>query len=196
MKFFGRFALLLVVVYVILTRSWLPPVAFFAGLFASAAGVVVALVYELLSSGVRQERGQGAVERGCRRGAVLTRIGNSMEENILGITKLVNALLGKPALALLSALHIQPENPQYPIPNHIAMELLVFAIAIVFFLWLQGAAVGGQPRRHAAVHGSAAAQFDERWACRILLENNVGHGAEQYLADDRQHRAVRVVLRT
>ena len=66
-----------------------------------------------------------------------------MEENILGITKLVNALLGKPALALLSALHIQPSNPQYPIPNHIAMELLVFAMAVVFFLWLQGAAFGG-----------------------------------------------------
>jgi hypothetical protein len=58
-KFIGRFALLLVAVYVILTRSWVPPVAFFAGLFASAAGVVVALVYELLSSGVKQGVGKG-----------------------------------------------------------------------------------------------------------------------------------------
>jgi hypothetical protein len=57
-KFIGRFALLLVAVYVILTRSWVPPVAFFAGLFASAAGVVVALVYELLSSGVKQSVGK------------------------------------------------------------------------------------------------------------------------------------------
>ena len=58
-KFIGRFALLLAAVYVILTRSWVPPVAFFAGLFASAAGVVVALVYELLSSGVKQSVGKG-----------------------------------------------------------------------------------------------------------------------------------------
>jgi len=58
-KFIGRFALLLVAVYVILARSWVPPVAFFAGLFASAAGVVVALVYELLTSGVRQSVGKG-----------------------------------------------------------------------------------------------------------------------------------------
>jgi hypothetical protein len=58
-KFIGRFALLLVAVYVILTRSWVPPVAFFAGLFASAAGVVTALVYELLSSGVRQGASRG-----------------------------------------------------------------------------------------------------------------------------------------
>ena len=40
--------------YVILTRSWLPAVSVLAGLFASAAAVVVGLVYELLSSGVRQ----------------------------------------------------------------------------------------------------------------------------------------------
>ena len=60
-----------------------------------------------------------------------------MEEKILAITKLVNALLGKPALALLNALHIRPSNPQYPIPNHIAMEFLVFAVAAVFFLWLR-----------------------------------------------------------
>ena len=60
-----------------------------------------------------------------------------MEENILGITKLVNALLGKPVLALLAALHIQPSNPQYPIPTHIVMEMLVFVLAAVFFLWLR-----------------------------------------------------------
>src|SRR2546427_7922112 len=60
-----------------------------------------------------------------------------MEEHILGVTKLINWLLGKPAAALLSALHIEPENPQYPIPNHIAMEFVVFAFVVVFFLWLK-----------------------------------------------------------
>jgi len=56
-KFFGRFALLLGILYVILTRSWLPVVPVFAGLFASAAAVVLALVYELVSGGVRQNAG-------------------------------------------------------------------------------------------------------------------------------------------
>jgi hypothetical protein len=83
-----------------------------------------------------------------------------MEEQILGITKLVNWLLAKPALALLAALHITPSNPQYPIPNHIAMELLVFIVSIVFFLWLRRAAFRGKSRCDAAVHGSAAAQLD------------------------------------
>jgi ATP synthase I chain len=54
-KFFGRFALLLGTVYVILTRSWVPTIPVFAGLFASSAAVVLALVYELLWSGVRQD---------------------------------------------------------------------------------------------------------------------------------------------
>jgi hypothetical protein len=53
-KFFGRFLLLLGAVYVILTRTWFPPLSVLAGLFASAAGVVVGLVWELLSSGARE----------------------------------------------------------------------------------------------------------------------------------------------
>ena len=54
-KFFGRFALLLGALYVILSRSWLPVVPVLAGIFAAPAAVVVALVYELLVSGVRQD---------------------------------------------------------------------------------------------------------------------------------------------
>jgi ATP synthase I chain len=53
LKFFGRFALLLGVVYVILTRSWLPVVPVIAGLFAAAAATVVGLVFELAASRVR-----------------------------------------------------------------------------------------------------------------------------------------------
>jgi hypothetical protein len=56
LKFFGRFALLLVAVYVILTRSALPAVPLLAGLFASAAAVVVALLWGLAVGGT----GQGA----------------------------------------------------------------------------------------------------------------------------------------
>jgi ascorbate-specific PTS system EIIC-type component UlaA len=53
-KFFGRFLLLLGAVYVILTYSSLLVVAVFTGLFASAAGVVLGLIYELVFSSVRQ----------------------------------------------------------------------------------------------------------------------------------------------
>ena len=53
-KFFARFALLLGILYVILTRSWLRMIPVLTGLFASAAAVVLALVYELFSSSARQ----------------------------------------------------------------------------------------------------------------------------------------------
>jgi ATP synthase I subunit len=56
-RFFARFALLLGILYVILTRSWLPVIPVLAGLFASAAAVVLALVYELVSGGARQSAG-------------------------------------------------------------------------------------------------------------------------------------------
>lgn len=103
-----------------------------------------------------------------------------MEEGILGITKLVNALFGKAALALLSALHIRPSNPQYPIPNHIAMEFLVFALAAVFFLWLRARLSvenpgGTQQMMETLLHNPMSLGVAD------LLENNVGHGAIKYL---------------
>ena len=103
-----------------------------------------------------------------------------MEGQILGITKLVNLLLGKPALALLALLHIQPANLQYPIPNHIAMEFLVFLIAVVFFLWLRARLSVDKP--------GATQQFMEMLihnpmslGVGDLLESNIGHGADRYL---------------
>jgi F-type H+-transporting ATPase subunit a len=103
-----------------------------------------------------------------------------MEEQVLGVTKLVNALLGKPALALLAALHIHPENPEYPIPNHIAMEFVVFLIAAVFFVWLKGRLSvdnpgGAQQCMEALLTNSMGV------GARDLLEDIGGHGASRYL---------------
>jgi F-type H+-transporting ATPase subunit a len=103
-----------------------------------------------------------------------------MEEQILAVTKLVNALLGKPALALLTALHIHVENAEYPIPNHIAMELVVFLAAIVFFTWLKGRLSvdnpgGTQQCMEALLTNSMGV------GARDLLEDTAGHGALKYL---------------
>jgi hypothetical protein len=49
-KFFGRFALLLVVVYVILSRSLLPVAAVLGGLFAVVGAVMIELMWELVRS--------------------------------------------------------------------------------------------------------------------------------------------------
>jgi F-type H+-transporting ATPase subunit a len=103
-----------------------------------------------------------------------------MEEHILGVTKLLNGLLGKPVLALLQALHIQPENPQYPIPNHIAMELVVVVLAGIFFLWLK--------RRLSVENPGGVQQSMEMLitnpmslGMKDLLDNMAGPGSERYI---------------
>lgn len=49
-KFFGRFVLLLVVLYAVLRRPGWPGVAVLYGLFAVVAGVVAEMIYHLLAS--------------------------------------------------------------------------------------------------------------------------------------------------
>lgn len=52
---------------------------------------------------------------------------------ILPFTALLNRLFGGVATALLHALHLQPENPAAPIPNYVAMQVLVLILLIVIF---------------------------------------------------------------
>jgi F-type H+-transporting ATPase subunit a len=102
------------------------------------------------------------------------------EEQVLSVTKWVNWLLGKPALWLLRAVHVQPANPDYPISNFFAMELVVFTFAIVFFLWLK--------RRLSADRPGATQQCMEMFltnpmgmGVRDLVDDIVGHGGERHL---------------
>lgn len=103
-----------------------------------------------------------------------------MEESILGITKLVNAAFGWIALALLNALHIKPSNPQYPIPNSLAMEFLVFAVAIVFFLWLKSRLSAENPGGTQQVM-ELLLRNPMSLGVADLLESNVGHNGLRYL---------------
>ncbi|MFZ0333059.1 MAG: F0F1 ATP synthase subunit A [Candidatus Acidiferrales bacterium] len=102
------------------------------------------------------------------------------EERVLPVTKLVNFLFAKPALALFALLHLQPADAQYPIPNFFAMELVVFLFAIVFFLWLRA-------RMSVEIPG-ATQQCMEFFlsnpmgvGVKDLLDDIVGHGSEQFL---------------
>src|ERR1700683_4307700 len=104
-----------------------------------------------------------------------------MEERILWITVLLNRVFGKAALALLAALHIKPSNPEYPIPNHVAFEIVVFALAAVFFLWLRTRISvdrpgGTQQCMEALLTNSMGVGI------RDLLEDNVGHDGQKYAA--------------
>ena len=52
----------------------------------------------------------------------------------LAITRLLNALFGPAVTAVMNLLHVHPANPAAPINNTFALEFLVFAILIAFFL--------------------------------------------------------------
>jgi F-type H+-transporting ATPase subunit a len=52
----------------------------------------------------------------------------------LWFTAILNRLFAGPVTSLLLALHIKPKHPTAPIPNSLAMELLVFSCLLVLFL--------------------------------------------------------------
>jgi F-type H+-transporting ATPase subunit a len=52
----------------------------------------------------------------------------------LALTAFLNHIFGQPVLALLRALHISVDHPNAPISNSFAMELLVAALMILFFI--------------------------------------------------------------
>jgi len=56
----------------------------------------------------------------------------------LPFTALLNRIFAGPFDALLRALHIEPQYPQAPIPNGVAMEVLVVGFLILMFLLVRG----------------------------------------------------------
>jgi F-type H+-transporting ATPase subunit a len=101
-------------------------------------------------------------------------------EHPIWVTVIVNRLLGKPALRLLAAFHIQPSNPEYPIPNHVSMEILVFLLSIVFFLWLRARISVDRP---GATQQSMEMLLKNPMNVGVhdLLEESVGHGWETHV---------------
>jgi F-type H+-transporting ATPase subunit a len=50
------------------------------------------------------------------------------------LTRILNEHFAAPVTAFLNALHVHPASPEAPITNAFAMELLVFAILIAYFI--------------------------------------------------------------
>lgn len=101
-------------------------------------------------------------------------------EHPIWFTVLLNRVFGSATNALLAALHIKPHSAEYPIPNHVAMEILVFLIAAFFFLWLRSRLSvdrpGGTQQCMEAILTNPMGV-----GVRDLLDDNVGHGAEKYV---------------
>ncbi|HXY24887.1 MAG TPA: FoF1 ATP synthase subunit a [Candidatus Acidoferrum sp.] len=103
-----------------------------------------------------------------------------MSEQVSWLARTVNHYLGPIALALLSALHIEPNNRELPIPEHVVMALVVLVVGTILALILR-------PRLSAEKPG-AMQQIAETlltnplgFGIKDLLEENVHHGATQFI---------------
>jgi F-type H+-transporting ATPase subunit a len=92
----------------------------------------------------------------------------------LPFTALLNRLLAGPVVALLHALGVQPKHPQAPIPNAVAMEVLVVGLLILVFLLVRARLSvehpGGLQHMFEGIHGFVQQQSREI----------IGHHSESY----------------
>jgi F-type H+-transporting ATPase subunit a len=98
-----------------------------------------------------------------------------MEEHASWITQVINHYLGGIALTLLSALHIRPDHPDLPIPEHVAMGLVVLVVATLLALWVKS--------RLSVERPGASQQIAE-----FLLTNPLGFGINDVLSENAGHQ--------
>src|SRR5713226_6271003 len=103
-----------------------------------------------------------------------------MTEHVTGLTQLVNHYLGPFALALLSWLHITPENPETPIPEHVVMGVVVLILATLLALFL---------RSRLSVEKPGATQQ----VAELLLTNPLGFGIKDLLEENVHHGALKLI---
>jgi F-type H+-transporting ATPase subunit a len=103
-----------------------------------------------------------------------------MVEHVTGLTQFVNHILGSYALALLSALHITPENPELPIPEHVVMAFVVLVIGTILALLLRSRLSVDKP--------GASQQIAE-----LLLTNPLGFGIKDLLEENVHHGALKLI---
>jgi F-type H+-transporting ATPase subunit a len=103
-----------------------------------------------------------------------------MEEHVSSITALLNRLLGPLALQLLNALHIQPSNPALPIPQYVAMSLLVLVVCTLLALIIRAQLSVENP---GALQQMAEGLITNSlgFGIRDLLEENAGHDGLKYV---------------
>jgi len=103
-----------------------------------------------------------------------------MTEHVTGLTHFVNHLLGPYALALLSWLHITPDNRELPIPEHVVMAFVVLILGTILALFLRSRLSVEKP--------GATQQIAE-----LLLTNPLGFGVKDLLEENVHHGAVKLI---
>jgi F-type H+-transporting ATPase subunit a len=93
----------------------------------------------------------------------------------LWFTEVLNHAFAGPVDALLNAFHVHPKNPAAPIPNAVAMQILVVIFLLVFFLVV---------RSRLSVDNPGPVQHIMEGAQGFiagLAHEMIGHGYEKYL---------------
>lgn len=104
-----------------------------------------------------------------------------MEEHISAITHWFNQAFGPTALRLLHALHIQPKDFERPIPEYVVMSLIVLALSTILALILRSRLSVERPGAMQQV-AELLLSNPMGFGVKDLLEENVGHGADRYVA--------------
>lgn len=104
-----------------------------------------------------------------------------MEHHLSPFGELVNRLLGPALLPLLEALGYHPHDPHQPIPDHVATQVLIALLLVLFALWFR-------TRLSAANPGALQLCFESlltnsfRVGIYDLLDSIAGHHGRKHLA--------------
>lgn len=105
---------------------------------------------------------------------------HKMEENLSPITHLVNHYLGPLALAILQFLHIQPESPDLPIPQHVVMGVIVLALVTLLTLIVKSRLSVEKPGAMQQV-AEMLITNPMRLGIRDILDDSAGKHARSYI---------------
>jgi len=104
-----------------------------------------------------------------------------MEEHVSPLTQWFNHIFAPIALSLLHALHIQPKDYETPIPEYVVMAIVVLILCTILALILRARLSVERP---GALQQTAELLLTNPlgFGIKDLLEENVGHGGEKYIA--------------
>jgi F-type H+-transporting ATPase subunit a len=103
-----------------------------------------------------------------------------MAEQVSWLAQFVNHHLGHFALALLAALHVQPSNPELPIPEHVVMAIVVVIIGTILALILRSRLSVDKPGAMQQV-AEMLLTNPMSFGIKDLLEENVHHAASEFI---------------
>lgn len=96
-------------------------------------------------------------------------------ETQIPFAALLNRLFGTWITALMRLVHVQPYDPQHPITNAFSMEIAVFLLLLIFFIWVRATLTvekpGAAQQIAEMIHGFITDQAD----------SIIGHGSQRYI---------------